>query len=516
MRELASDPSLLATDAADYLVRNGVPFRTAHEVVGKVLRDAEKRGEPWTKTPLPRLREFAPEFGADFHDALSVEASLAAHSVAGGTAPTVRPHGNRRMAQETRGARKRRNETQPISQTTEGRKMSAKHVAHEAATEAKKMSAAEQTQSSAPAPTPMNVPDSIPSRALPKGFKYATAACGLRRKNRLDLGMIVADGPCTAAGIFTSNLVKAAPVLLCQKHLASAASKIRAVVVNSGNANCANGPTGMRASRATAKKTAQVLGCRAEQVLVCSTGVIGVTLPVEKILAALPDLKRTAADAPGNYDSFTQAIMTTDTRPKWAAASCRIGGKTIRLLGCAKGAGMISPNMATMLAYLVTDAAASPKVLHAALKDVAQRTFNAITVDGDMSTNDTALLLASGASRSWGAPAISAGTRDYKAFVVALEKVCRKLALAIVSDGEGASRVIEIEVVGAPNDAAAAKVANTIATSPLVKTALIRRRSKLGKNFGRSRTRGSSFQPGSFRDSHGRNSGLRWRSRAAF
>jgi glutamate N-acetyltransferase/amino-acid N-acetyltransferase len=350
--------------------------------------------------------------------------------------------------------------------------MTAKHVAHEAATEAKKMSAAEQTQSSAPAPTPMNVPDSIPARALPRGFKYATAACGLRRKNRLDLGMIVADGPCTAAGIFTSNLVKAAPVLLCQKHLASSASKIRAIVVNSGNANCANGPTGMRASKATAKTAAKVIGCRAEQVLVCSTGVIGVTLPVEKILAALPDLQRTATDAPGSYDSFTQAIMTTDTRPKWAAATCRIGGKTIRLLGCAKGAGMIHPNMATMLAFLVTDASASAKVLHTALKDVAQRTFNAITVDGDTSTNDTALLLASGASRSWGAPAVSASGRDYNAFVVALEKICRKLALAIVSDGEGASRVVEIEVVGAPNDAAAAKVANTIATSPLVKTAL--------------------------------------------
>ena len=147
--------------------------------------------------------------------------------------------------------------------------MSAKHVAHESATEAKKMSTAEQTQTSAPAPTPMNVPDTIPSRALPRGFKYATAACGLRRKNRLDLGMIVADGPCTAAGIFTSNLVKAAPVLLCQKHLASAASKIRAIVVNSGNANCANGKTGMRASKATAKKTAQVIGCRSRNKCSC-------------------------------------------------------------------------------------------------------------------------------------------------------------------------------------------------------------------------------------------------------
>ncbi len=195
---------------------------------------------------------------------------------------------------------------------------------------------------------------------------------------------------------------------------------------------------------------------------------------VEKILAALPELKRTAAEAPGNYDSFTQAIMTTDTRPKWAAASLhRVGGKNNSHSWLREGAqGMIHPNMATMLAFLVTDAAASAKVLHAALKDVAQRTFNAISVDGDTSTNDTALLLASGVSCSWGAPAIPASGRNYKAFVAALEKVCRKLALAIVSDGEGASRVVEIEVVGAPNDAAAAKVANTIATSPLVKTAL--------------------------------------------
>ncbi len=348
--------------------------------------------------------------------------------------------------------------------------MSAKPGAHEPGSEPKKMSTME--QSAAPSSTPMNVPDAIPSRALPKGFRYGAAACGLRRKNRLDLGVIIADQPCTAAGIFTSNLVKAAPVLLCQKHLASAASSIRAIVVNSGNANCANGPGGMRASRATAKTAARALGCRAEEVLVCSTGVIGIPLPVDKILAALPELSRTAAAAPGNYESLTQSIMTTDTRPKWAAASACIGGKTVRLLGCAKGAGMIHPNMATMLAFLVTDAAASPRALRAALAEVAQRTFNSITVDGDTSTNDTALLLASGASRNWGAPAVTASGRGYKAFVAALEKVCRKLALAIVSDGEGASRVVEIEIRGAPSDTAAGQVARTIATSPLVKTAL--------------------------------------------
>ena len=293
----------------------------------------------------------------------------------------------------------------------------------------------------------MNVPETVTAIALPKGFRYASAACGLRRKNRLDLGLIIAEQPVPAAGIFTQNLVKAAPVLLCQKHLETAASRVRAIVVNSGNANCAVGPSGMRASLATARSAAKALGCTSEQVLVCSTGVIGVPLPVEKILAVLPELAKTAATAPTNYDGFMQAILTTDTRPKWAAAACRIGGKQVRLIGCAKGAGMIHPNMATMLAYIVTDAAAPPQVLHQALTDVASRTFNSITVDGDTSTNDTALLLASGAS---GAPSLAASGRDFEKFVAALEKVCHALALAIVSDGEGASRVVEIEIRGAP------------------------------------------------------------------
>ncbi len=369
--------------------------------------------------------------------------------------------------------------------------MTKKHDAHEP----EKLTAAEQVQAGAPSPTPMNVPDAIPVRVLPKGFRYAAAACGLRRKNRLDLGVIIADKPCTAAGVFTSNLVKAAPVILCEKHISAAASHIRAIVVNSGNANCANGPAGMRASLATAKTSARALRCRAEEVLVCSTGVIGLPMPVEKLLAALPELSRSAVAAPGNYESFIQSIMTTDTRPKWAAASCRLGGKTVRLLGCAKGAGMIHPNLATMLAFVVTDAAAPAPVLRRALKSVSARTFNAITVDGDTSTNDTALLLASGASRSWGAPPVGAHGRSYNAFVAALEKVCRKLALAIVSDGEGASRIIEIEVRGAPNDDAAGQVARTIATSPLVKTALSGGDPNWGRILAAAGRAGVNFNP---------------------
>src|SRR5690349_13482244 len=238
----------------------------------------------------------------------------------------------------------------------------------------------------------MNVPSAISPSALPKGFRYASAACGLRRKNRLDLGIIVAEQSATVAGVFTSNLVKAAPVLLCQDHLKKSAGRIRALVVNSGNANCANGPGGMRASKATAKVAAKALMCSPEQILVCSTGVIGVPLPVEKILATLPELAHNAVASASSYEEFTHAILTTDTKPKSAAAHCQIGGKQVKIIGCAKGAGMIHPKLGTMLAYIVTDAAASHAVLHKLLSEVSRRTFNAITVDGDSSTNDTALL----------------------------------------------------------------------------------------------------------------------------
>lgn len=327
---------------------------------------------------------------------------------------------------------------------------------------------------------------------LPRGFQFSAMACGLRRKNRPDLGLIASDAPASTAGVFTTNLVKAAPVLLCQEHLRAAAGRMRALVVNSGNANCATGPGGLAASRATAKGLARALGCRAEQVLVCSTGVIGVPLPVDKILAALPELARSRAAGIEEFGAFTRAIMTTDTRPKWAAASCRIGGKQVRLLGCAKGAGMIHPQMATMLAYVATDAAIAPGVLRRALVNIAERTFNSITVDGDTSTNDTLLVLANGAA---GARAIRAGSGDYRAFAAALERVCRALALAIVADGEGASRVVEIEVRGAPSARAAEQVARTIAGSPLVKTALAGADPNWGRILAAAGRSGVKFDP---------------------
>jgi len=239
----------------------------------------------------------------------------------------------------------------------------------------------------------------------------------------------------------------------------------------------------MAASRKTAQALARELGCTPEQTMVCSTGVIGVPLRVEKILAALPQLRAGLAATPGAFASVTCAIMTTDTRPKWAAASCRVDGKTVRLLGCAKGAGMIHPQMATMLAFVVTDAGIAPALLRRALRQVAGRTFNCITVDGDTSTNDTLAILASGASGvhvEAGLPRQSfdqwrrkaAATDPYTRFVVALEKVCRSLALQIVADGEGAQRVAEINVRGAASDKAADAISRAIANSPLVKTAL--------------------------------------------
>jgi glutamate N-acetyltransferase / amino-acid N-acetyltransferase len=327
--------------------------------------------------------------------------------------------------------------------------------------------------------------------SLPRGFSFAATRCGIR-KSRADLGVIVAEKAVSAAAVFTTNLVKAAPVLVSREHLAASKGRVRAVVVNSGNANCATGAAGLAASRTTAAALARELGCSPEEIQVCSTGVIGLPLAVEKITGALPNLVSSRAETAESFAEFAGAIMTTDTRPKQACASCRIGGKTVRVAGCAKGAGMIHPQMATMLAFIVTDAAANPAVLRRLLRQVVDRTFNAITVDGDTSTNDTVLLLASGAS---GAAPLVTASDDEKRFVSALEKVCRALALEIIADGEGAGHVVEVEVRGAPNDRAARRVAETIATSPLVKTALAGADPNWGRILAAAGRAGVEFDP---------------------
>ncbi|MGB6198479.1 MAG: bifunctional glutamate N-acetyltransferase/amino-acid acetyltransferase ArgJ [Candidatus Acidiferrales bacterium] len=333
----------------------------------------------------------------------------------------------------------------------------------------------------------------LTARILPRGFRYAGMHCGIKKSSRFDLGWIVADEPCASAGVFTTNLIKAAPVQLSQAHIRRAASRMRAVVVNSGNANCATGPDGMQASRDTAMAAARLLGCRAEQVLICSTGVIGVPLPVDRIVGALPRLLPRLARDSASYESLAKSILTTDTRLKCAAASCRIGGRSVRLLGCAKGSGMIHPQMATMLAFIITDAAVPAGILQRALREVTVRTFNVVTVDGDTSTNDTVLAFANAASGA--RPIRGASGTDYRSFVAALETVCRELALAIVDDGEGASHLVEIEVRGAASDSDADRVAMTIAHSPLVKTAVTGADPNWGRILAAAGRSGAKFDP---------------------
>jgi glutamate N-acetyltransferase/amino-acid N-acetyltransferase len=328
--------------------------------------------------------------------------------------------------------------------------------------------------------------------ALPRGFRFAATACGLKKTGALDLALLSSDVPASAAAVFTQNLVVAAPVVVSKAHLKASKGRMRAVIVNAGNANCATGAPGYAASVRTVEEAARNLRCRPEEVSVCSTGVIGVLLPVEKILRALPGITRNRRPSARSFAEFSLAICTTDTRPKTAAASFKMAGKRIHLVGCSKGAGMIHPNMATTLAFVATDANISPSLLQKTLHDVTTRTFNSISIDGDTSTNDTLLVLANGAA---GAPPIKAGSAAHRAFSKALEEVCNSLALQIVADGEGAQRVIEIAVRGAKTESAARRIAQTIATSPLVKTAFAGGDPNWGRIFAAAGRAGVKFDP---------------------
>jgi glutamate N-acetyltransferase / amino-acid N-acetyltransferase len=328
--------------------------------------------------------------------------------------------------------------------------------------------------------------------ALPKGFRFAATACGLKKTGALDLAIISSDVPASAAAVFTQNLVVAAPVTLCKKNLQTSKGRMRAVVVNAGNANCATGTQGELAAQRTTEEAARRLGLAPEELFVCSTGVIGVQLPIEKILRSLPSLARNRRPSARSFAELSLAICTTDTRPKTSSAYFRMGGKRVHLIGCAKGAGMIHPNMATTLAFVVTDAAVAPGLLQRTLRGVTSRTFNAISVDGDTSTNDTLLVLANGAS---GAPAIQIRSKAHRDFTAALEEVCGSLARQIVADGEGAQRVVEIEVRGAKTEAAAKRIAETIATSPLVKTAFAGGDPNWGRIFAAAGRSGVRFDP---------------------
>jgi len=297
----------------------------------------------------------------------------------------------------------------------------------------------------------------------PQGFRAAGVSAGIKAQG-LDLALLVSDTPATAAAVFTTNRVQAAPVSISRDHLARSAGVARAVIVNSGCANACTAQSGLDAARSMASTTAQLVGCPIEQVLVASTGVIGVALPIAKITAALP--AAVAALAADQGARAARAIMTTDPFPKEASAQLRVGGRNVTIGGMAKGSGMIEPMMATMLAFVTTDASVAPALLDRALREVVNDTFNAITVDGECSTNDTLVLLANGRSGA----TIDAGS--YPDFVDALEKVCRNLALGIVRGGEGATKLVTVTVTGAASSADARRAAKTIANSPLVKTAI--------------------------------------------
>jgi len=302
---------------------------------------------------------------------------------------------------------------------------------------------------------------------IPKGFRFGATKAGLKASGRTDFALIVADAPASAAAAFTGNRVKAAPVLVDQEHLRATGGKVRAVAINAGNANCAAGQAGIDAARATCEALAQVFGCSPEEVFPSSTGIIGVPLPAEKLIAALPELSRRIGSESDHFQEVAEAILTTDTLEKTAFARLDIDGKEVRIAATCKGSGMIHPQLvphATMLVYILTDAEATPAVLDSYLRKAIEVSFNRISVDGDTSTNDTVLLLASAASGS----AIDAHNAE---FAGALTEVCTSLARQVVADGEGITHVVELRIEGAASDADALRVARAIAHSPLVKTA---------------------------------------------
>ncbi|MCR4401944.1 MAG: bifunctional glutamate N-acetyltransferase/amino-acid acetyltransferase ArgJ [Firmicutes bacterium] len=321
----------------------------------------------------------------------------------------------------------------------------------------------------------------------PLGFRAAGVHCGIKRA-RPDLALIVSDGPAAAAGVFTTNRVKAAPVLVSMEHLKS--GRCRAVVVASGNANACTGTKGLEDAKTMASVTGEVLGLPPEEVVVASTGVIGVPMPVEKVCAGIR-VAASVLDSAGSR-AAAEAILTTDRTLKEIAVEGKIGGHRVRIGGIAKGSGMIHPNMATMLAFVTTDAAISAGMLRRAFLRSVERTFNMITVDGDTSTNDMAVALASGLARN---PVIVSEGADFDAMVEGLEHVARALARMIVGDGEGATRVVRVEVRGARTEREAQLIARTIASSNLVKTAVFGADPNWGRVLAAAGRAGVEFDP---------------------
>ena len=302
------------------------------------------------------------------------------------------------------------------------------------------------------------------SQSTPRGFLFSACAAGIKASGKPDLACAIAPDGAAAAAMFTRNQVVAAPVTLGRDHLRLSRGRINAVIVNAGNANCATGREGLKAARRVCADLARQLRIKPGQVFPSSTGIIGVPLPAEKITSALPALLHEAAETMEGFNAFSNAILTTDTRPKTAHQTIAFKNSFVTLAGTAKGAGMIHPNMATMLVYLFTDLAATPHELQTLLRPAVEESFNSISIDGDTSTNDTVLLLASGKS---GVP-----LRPVRGeFKDAVKKACHSLAGQIVADGEGVKHVVRLRIEQARTRGEARRVARAVANSPLVKTA---------------------------------------------
>ncbi len=307
------------------------------------------------------------------------------------------------------------------------------------------------------------------SLQLPLGFEWGSATAGIKASGKPDIALAFCREGANAAAMFTGNQVVAAPIFVGRRHLAATGGRVTAVLVNSGNANCATGEAGVGACRDTCVAVAEQFGCVFDEIIPSSTGIIGVPLPAGKVIASLPKAKAALGDSAENMLAFANAILTTDTKRKVARATLEDEqGRPVRLFGCAKGAGMIGPQLiphATMLVYLFTDLAASPAQLRSVLGTAVESSFNSISIDGDTSTNDTVLLLASGKS------GVQASDKVLAAFAEALRLVCESLAHQIVDDGEGVGHVVTLEITGAHTDADAREIARNIARSPLCKTA---------------------------------------------
>lgn len=323
------------------------------------------------------------------------------------------------------------------------------------------------------------------------GFEAAAAAAQIKYEGRTDMALIYSSVPCVAAGTFTTNVVKAAPVKWDQK-IVKQGGAVQAIIVNSGIANACTGEEGMQYCEQTAQTAAEVFGIQREQVLVSSTGVIGKQLPMEKIQAGIHML----AQAKGNDKlcgaEAAEAILTTDTHKKEAAVQLEIGGKTVTIGAMAKGSGMIHPNMCTMLSFLATDAVIEKEVLQKVLSEDVEETYNMISVDGDTSTNDTVLFLANGLAQN---ASICPGTEEYKAFAAAVHTVNEQLAKAIAGDGEGATALLEVEVVGAADKEQAKKVSKSVVCSNLTKTAVAGHDANWGRILCAMGYAGVSFVP---------------------